>query len=294
MSAWGRSSESPRIRCGAKTRSGASCSNWAMPNGRCRMHGGASPGAQPGNRNAWKHGAFSPEIQAMRELVRTCEMRLESIASRSLGGSGESVPNCAGEASIFAGGGIPDGTRFLIRGFSDIARLLTDEDAARQLLADLRWPNGVTCPNSDCAADKAVYELARSNARREWKCGACRRRFSVATGLFLEGAQMPLGKWLYAIFLTGISKRRVGAKCLAGELGITRKTARSVCRKIRAEMRRQNINPGECPDLSWIARATNFSGAPGAPAVRTKASCPPLSAIRPSTPGGRSASRAAS
>ena len=30
--------------CGAKTRSGAPCKNAAMSNGRCRMHGGTSPG----------------------------------------------------------------------------------------------------------------------------------------------------------------------------------------------------------------------------------------------------------
>lgn len=29
--------------CGAKTRSGAPCKNAAMPNGRCRMHGGLTP-----------------------------------------------------------------------------------------------------------------------------------------------------------------------------------------------------------------------------------------------------------
>ncbi len=31
-------------RCGAKTRSGGSCKGPAMPNGRCRMHGGPSTG----------------------------------------------------------------------------------------------------------------------------------------------------------------------------------------------------------------------------------------------------------
>ena len=31
-------------RCGARTRAGEPCQTWAMPNGRCRMHGGKSPG----------------------------------------------------------------------------------------------------------------------------------------------------------------------------------------------------------------------------------------------------------
>ena len=34
------------------------------------MHGGKSPGAPKGNRNAWKHGHYSAEAIAMRKLVR--------------------------------------------------------------------------------------------------------------------------------------------------------------------------------------------------------------------------------
>jgi hypothetical protein len=60
--------ESPR--CGAKTRKDTFCRSPAMPNGRCRMHGGNSPGAPKGNRNAWKHGHYSAEARAMRQLVR--------------------------------------------------------------------------------------------------------------------------------------------------------------------------------------------------------------------------------
>lgn len=33
-----------RMQCGAKTRAGASCQAPAMPNGRCKLHGGRSTG----------------------------------------------------------------------------------------------------------------------------------------------------------------------------------------------------------------------------------------------------------
>src|SRR5690625_5197339 len=50
-------------RCGAKTRSGTSCKNYAMPNGRCRLHGGKSTGAPPEkmkkNSNARTHCLFA-------------------------------------------------------------------------------------------------------------------------------------------------------------------------------------------------------------------------------------------
>ena len=62
-------------RCGARTRRGRPCRAPAMPNGRCRMHGGPSPGAPLGNRFAWKHGAYTREAIAQRrevaELIRT-------------------------------------------------------------------------------------------------------------------------------------------------------------------------------------------------------------------------------
>ena len=68
-------------RCGARTRKGeTACRSPAMANGRCRMHGGKSPGAPQGNVNALKHGRYSATaiaerlelavlIRSMRKLV---------------------------------------------------------------------------------------------------------------------------------------------------------------------------------------------------------------------------------
>ena len=56
-------------RCLAKTRRGVPCQAAAMPNGRCRMHGGPSPGAPKGNRNAFKHGRYSAEFVRLRREV---------------------------------------------------------------------------------------------------------------------------------------------------------------------------------------------------------------------------------
>jgi hypothetical protein len=45
----------------------------AMPNGRCRLHGGRSPGAPKGNRNAFKHGRYSAERIEARRHENCCE-----------------------------------------------------------------------------------------------------------------------------------------------------------------------------------------------------------------------------
>jgi uncharacterized protein YjcR len=56
-------------RCGARTRSGSRCRSPAMPNGRCRMHGGMFPGAPKGNKNALKHGHYTAEAIAKRREI---------------------------------------------------------------------------------------------------------------------------------------------------------------------------------------------------------------------------------
>jgi hypothetical protein len=54
-----------------------------MTNGRCRMHGGASPGAPKGNSHAFKHGRFTAEAIAERRefaaLVREMKGLIEQI-----------------------------------------------------------------------------------------------------------------------------------------------------------------------------------------------------------------------
>jgi uncharacterized protein YjcR len=57
-------------RCEARTKSsGVPCESPAMENGRCRMHGGGSPGAPKGNRNALKHGRYTAGAIARRRQI---------------------------------------------------------------------------------------------------------------------------------------------------------------------------------------------------------------------------------
>jgi hypothetical protein len=68
-------------RCGARTRSGSPCQSPAMPNGRCRMHGGKSPGAPNSNRNAFKHGLYTAEAIARRREISTLIRVMNALAA---------------------------------------------------------------------------------------------------------------------------------------------------------------------------------------------------------------------
>jgi hypothetical protein len=68
-------------RCGVKRRDSGSCQSPAMPNGRCRMHGGTSTGPRTSeglerSRKAkWKHGHSSAQAKAERAQARA-DLRL--------------------------------------------------------------------------------------------------------------------------------------------------------------------------------------------------------------------------
>jgi hypothetical protein len=59
-------------RCGAKTRAGGTCLSPAMPNGKCRTHGGLSPGAPRGKANgSYRDGYWTREAVEERNFIRS-------------------------------------------------------------------------------------------------------------------------------------------------------------------------------------------------------------------------------
>lgn len=76
-------------RCLARTRRKTSCKSPAMPNGRCRMHGGASTGPKTpdglkrSKRANWKHGHYSKEeimkSKQTKRLIHEAYVLLEKI-----------------------------------------------------------------------------------------------------------------------------------------------------------------------------------------------------------------------
>jgi uncharacterized protein YjcR len=59
----------PGSKCLARTQNGMPRQSPGMANGRCRIHGGPSPGAPKGNENALKHGKYSAASTSERRRV---------------------------------------------------------------------------------------------------------------------------------------------------------------------------------------------------------------------------------
>ncbi len=74
-------------RCGARTRAGCSCRQPAMPNGRCRFHGGKSTGPRTAGglercrRARLTHGFRSAEVIDLRKAAAAASRRLRALLS---------------------------------------------------------------------------------------------------------------------------------------------------------------------------------------------------------------------
>jgi hypothetical protein len=86
-------------RCGARSkRTGKPCRAAAMPNGRCKVHGGKSTGPRTpeglerSRRANWKHGYYSREAKAERSRVRTAMLTLRYLRMLGQGRIGSGFP----------------------------------------------------------------------------------------------------------------------------------------------------------------------------------------------------------
>ncbi len=137
-----------------------------------------------------------------------------------------------------AGGKLSDKESNLVT----LSPLSADEDKAREFLEAKRWPNGPICPH--CESQK-VYRLEpKPESKRPvrpgvYKCGKCRKQFTVRIGTVFEGSKIPLCKWLMAIHLMTSSKKGISTHQIAREVGITQKSAWFLCHRIREAMRQE-------------------------------------------------------
>jgi transposase-like protein len=108
----------------------------------------------------------------------------------------------------------------------------SDLDTCTTFMAQIRWPDGVTCPY---CAGKAVSYLS---SRRIWKCmnKTCHKQFSVKVGTVMEDSPIKLDKWLAAIWLITNAKNGISSYEVMRALGVTQKSAWFLMHRIRLAM----------------------------------------------------------
>lgn len=119
------------------------------------------------------------------------------------------------------------------------------EDKAFEHLESVVWAAGKSCPH--CGGVDRITKVKANPEKRIriglWRCGDCKRQFTVKVGTVFEHARLPLHKALQAVYLMTTSKKGISAHQLHRMLGVTYKTAWFLAHRIREAMRDGILTP---------------------------------------------------
>ncbi len=129
----------------------------------------------------------------------------------------------------------------------ELAQHFSNEDAAREYIEKLRWPDGPVCPH--CGVVNNAYRLTPKPSKKDthvrngvWKCGGCREQFTVTVGTIFEDSHIPLSKWLLAYNLLCSSKKGMSAHQLHRMLKVTYRSAWFMAHRIRYTMTQEPLS----------------------------------------------------
>jgi len=129
---------------------------------------------------------------------------------------------------------------------------LGSEDACREYVFRLRWPQGFVCPR--CRARKGWV-----TKRNLVMCPACGYQGSLTAGTIFEGTRKPLRTWFRAIWAVTTAKTGASAMTLKRVLGLgSYQTAWTWLHKLRRAM----VRPGRERLKGEVEVDETFIGAP--------------------------------
>ena len=109
-----------------------------------------------------------------------------------------------------------------------------DEYAAYEKLESLLWPHGPVCPR--CGGLDRITPVTGGRIGL-YRCGPCKRQFTVTIGTIFESSHVKLPLWFQAAHLLCSSKKGMSAHQIHRILGVTYKTAWFMCHRLREAMR---------------------------------------------------------
>ncbi len=133
----------------------------------------------------------------------------------------------------------------------DLMSAFPDEQTCLDHLRAIRWRDGEYCPH--CGSNK-IYHFSD---RKTFKCGECRKRFSIKVGTIFEDTKLPLRKWFMAIWMITNHPKGIASVTLAKDLKITQKTAWFVLHRLRHAARTKSFN---APLKGDVETDTTFVG----------------------------------
>jgi len=115
----------------------------------------------------------------------------------------------------------------------ELIATMPDEKACREYLIKERWNGVIICPH--CLHDR-VYVI---EGGKKFKCASnkCYKKFSVTVGTVFECSNIPLTKWLTALYLSTAHKKGISSYQLGKDIGVAQNTAWFMLHRLRELMK---------------------------------------------------------
>lgn len=119
----------------------------------------------------------------------------------------------------------------------NLLKLMGDE-ACYNLLRELRWEDGVKCPN--CQSLDVIKDGKNENHphRQNYKCHTCLKNFDDLTETVFSGSKLPIKTWVLCLYLMGLN---LSNSQISKELDMSLKTAQRMTKKLRTGIVKKNL-----------------------------------------------------
>lgn len=118
--------------------------------------------------------------------------------------------------------------------FKSLVHMVTSlptEEACREHYEKVMWGGVPVCPH--CGGEKSYKLKTKGEFKGLYKCGDCRKRYTVTVGTIFEGSHIKLRTWYIAMYLFHMHKHGISSRTFAADLGVTQATAWYMLKRIR-------------------------------------------------------------
>ena len=107
---------------------------------------------------------------------------------------------------------------------------LINDAKCYEAVRELRWSNGVRCPDCQASAIRKRGFHSHQAHRQRYECQACGRQFDDLSGTVFEGHHQPLRVWVLCLYLMGLN---LSNEQIAAELDLAIGDAQAMTTQLR-------------------------------------------------------------
>jgi transposase-like protein len=132
---------------------------------------------------------------------------------------------------------------------------LMDDAKCFATVRDMRWPEGVRCPDCDSPEITKQGRDDTQPERQRYQCKSCERRFDDLTNTIFAGHHQPLRLWILCLYLMGLNLSNAQ---IAQELDLNKDDAPHMTTQLRQGIVTKAPSPTlsgevECDEVDIVA-----------------------------------------